>query len=475
MNRTLTLLLFIPFLFAYRVSATHIAGGQIFYKNLNSLTVEITFVGYRDQNGVPFGLGVFDFGDGDVYGDETDEVLPWANIKDLGGGLEKWEFTLVHTYSNPGYYEVSYTEDFRKSNSNNIEGSVNNSFHVDALVSLDPFLNGNTSPGNDFFPSFRAVSGHKNIFNLSMFDEDGDSLSYKIGIPLKGDGLNVDGYRSPADLSFYESGSASPVFELEPFSGNLIWDAPGEPGEYSMAIKTEEWRKVDGKFLRIGYTVLDFIVEVVKADSFHNVVVPMTNCRSAQESYTDQIIIENSSQAALSIRFSTGMSALTFNGQSATEWNESNIDTKFSDAIITIDVEMNLEEASNYTGLNAVYVQVSGDYFVMDSSERNLSTTTGFMIGFDCSPDELILSASGEIAELPFFSITQQQIRLHSNFDSDSHLKLYDVKGNLLFDADVALSQGNQSIPFNFEFNTPYIIVLAHKKGILTEKFLLTK
>ena len=96
-----------------QIEATHIRAGEVIARRISSLTYEFTFFGYRDQDGVLFGQGRFDFGDGFIYGDDSDEPIPWTNITDLGNGVERWQFSLVHTYEGASNYLVSYTEDFR--------------------------------------------------------------------------------------------------------------------------------------------------------------------------------------------------------------------------------------------------------------------------------------------------------------------------------------------------------------------------
>ena len=77
-------------LFSLKSLATHIRAGEVIAKRIDnvSLTYSFTFFGYRDVDGVPFGQGRFDFGDGEVFGDDAGETIPWdtSKIVDLGNG-----------------------------------------------------------------------------------------------------------------------------------------------------------------------------------------------------------------------------------------------------------------------------------------------------------------------------------------------------------------------------------------------------
>ncbi|MEM7299258.1 MAG: hypothetical protein AAF391_13450, partial [Bacteroidota bacterium] len=219
-------------------NATHIAGGQITYRDLGNRTIEYTFIGYRDADGVLFGQGLFDFGDGDFYGDEDGEVFDWE-FEDLGNGIERWEFKLTHTYSGLATYLASYSEDFRTSNVQNVSGSVATRFYVDALVILDPLFE-NSSPKPLFPPAFLAFSGHKFAASFAMDDEDGDSLSFSLIVPKQAEGLDVNAYRLPSSPEF-NNGLTDAEFSIDRLKGDLLWDAPSTVGLYSFAVKVEEW------------------------------------------------------------------------------------------------------------------------------------------------------------------------------------------------------------------------------------------
>ncbi len=268
-------LVFILFLlvFSFTSRATHIRAGEVIARRVDnvSLTYAFTFFGYRDIDGVVFGQGRFDFGDGEIHGDDNDESIPWTNITDLGNGVERWEFTLIHTYQAPNNYLVSYAEDFRNENILNISGSVNTSFYVETLIVIDPFIGINNTPVFTVPPIDQGVVGFAFEHNPGAFDPDGDSLSYFFTTPFQGRGQEVSGYRSLTDPSFYsnfptgnQARDGPPTLNLDAANGTMVWDAPGgkdirplENREYNVAFVVEEWRNINGEWRRLGFVKRD--------------------------------------------------------------------------------------------------------------------------------------------------------------------------------------------------------------------------
>ncbi|SNT24587.1 gliding motility-associated C-terminal domain-containing protein [Ekhidna lutea] len=250
--------------------ATHIRAGEVIAKRVSGLTYQFTFIGYRDVEGVPFGQGVFDFGDGELYGDDPGETIPWGQIEDLGNGVEKWQFTLTHTYAGGANYLVSYKEDFRNAEIQNIAGSISTSFYVETLVVIDPLIV-NSTPFFTVPPIDQGVVGAIFEHNPGAFDPDGDSLSYFFTTPKQDEGLEVNGYQSLIDPSFYDvfnEGNSMrdgpPELRINPVTGTLIWDAPGgatipdmENREFNVAFVVEEWRRVNGELIRLGFVTRD--------------------------------------------------------------------------------------------------------------------------------------------------------------------------------------------------------------------------
>ncbi len=258
------------FLTAIISKATHIRAGEVIAKRVSGLTYQFTFIGYRDVEGVPFGNGTFDFGDGTVFGGENGEAIPWQTPVLIAEGVERWEFTLTYTYAGGSNYLVSYIEEFRNANIQNIAGSISTTFYVETLLVVDPLIV-NSTPFFTVPPIDQGVVGGIFEHNPGAFDPDGDSLSYYFTIPKQDEGLDVNGYQSLIDPSFYtnfnegnQAKDGPPTLSINAFDGTMIWDAPGgatipelENREFNVAFVVEEWRRINGQLIRLGFVTRD--------------------------------------------------------------------------------------------------------------------------------------------------------------------------------------------------------------------------
>lgn len=255
---------------------THITAGEISYRPDpgagNAYTYAFTLKLYRDAAAVDQPAATLSFGvDGAVqtvpvgFRDESG-VLTARNIQAV-----VYEFK--YTYPGPGTYIVSFTEENRNANVVNMLQSVNTAFHIETTFAISPALGSNSSPQFLNPPVFHASVGQKVCMNPAAYDAEGDSLSYRLVLPLAKRGSAVNGYVSPhlvTPRGTAESGGES-TFALNEFTGELCWDAPGprkgdgglisDPGDvaqYVVAFVVEEWRKG----FRLSSTVRDFAIFV---------------------------------------------------------------------------------------------------------------------------------------------------------------------------------------------------------------------
>ncbi|MEP0366172.1 MAG: T9SS type A sorting domain-containing protein [Cyclobacteriaceae bacterium] len=271
---------FYLFLFFLLISlyghATHIHGGEIQIKKVNgsTLTYEITVKGFRNTGSdIYFGGGTLAIGTEKITGPfNFDEPIR------LSDELEIVSFSYRYSFPAPsgaGYF-ISYTEEYRNADILNIENSVGTSFYLEAFIVIDPFLGTSSSPVLSEPSVHEAQVGKAYVANLGAYDPDGDSVAYEIIIPKKSFSAKVDNYRFPNDLEFYsQEANGSEEGECPTLSidsqGILRWDAPGDVNtlpndavgrQYTIAVKVEDWRKLNGTWYRIGYIVRDFQVWV---------------------------------------------------------------------------------------------------------------------------------------------------------------------------------------------------------------------
>ena len=251
--------------------ATHIRAGEIIAERISvqTLTYRITVVGYTDtRSSVVFGPGRINFGDGreETLNLKSDFTL----VEDLGDLIEKNTFVITHTFQGPGKYKIRFLEFNRNDLTLNMDNSVDTPFYVETEITIDPFIGVNNSPVLTIPPVDNGAVNVRYIHNPGAYDPDGDSLSYGIEIPKQGFEREVNNYRDPASAEFSknrEDGSSPAFLRVDPVFGDLIWDAPGTAGQYSVAMRITEWRKINGKYEQIGYVVRDMQVIIENSNN----------------------------------------------------------------------------------------------------------------------------------------------------------------------------------------------------------------
>lgn len=272
--------------------ATHIRAGEIIAERISTqtLTYRITVVGYTDtRSTVVFGPGEIDFGDGrsEVLNTESDFNL----TENLGNNIEKNVFVITHTYQGPGNYTIRFMEFNRNANTLNMDQSVDTPFYIETMISIDPFLGVNNSPILTIAPVDNGAVNQTYIHNPGAYDPDGDSLAYVLDVPKQAFQREVNNYRSPASGEFsftQQDGTTPPFLELDPVTGDLIWDAPGIAGQYNVAFRIEEWRLVAGEWERIGYVLRDMQIIIENTDNRRpELIMPEDICVEAGTEITE--------------------------------------------------------------------------------------------------------------------------------------------------------------------------------------------
>ncbi len=241
--------------------ATHIRAGEIIAERISvqTLTYRITVVGYTDtRSSVTFGPGRINFGDGRE--EQLNTKSDFSLVEDLGDLIEKNTFVITHTFQGPGKYKIRFLEFNRNDLTLNMNNSVDTPFYVETEITIDPFIGVNNSPVLTIPPVDNGAVNVRYIHNPGAYDPDGDSLSYRIEIPKQGFERVVNNYRDPASAEFSknkEDGTGPAFMRVDAIFGDLVWDAPGTAGQFSVAMRITEWRKIDGKYVEIGYVVRD--------------------------------------------------------------------------------------------------------------------------------------------------------------------------------------------------------------------------
>ncbi len=274
MKLKLALGLFFIFLIAgiSEAWATHIRAGEITAERQSpqSLVYKITVVGYTDtRSNVIFGPGTIDFGDGRVVeGLNTESAFEL--VEDLGNQIEKNTFVIEHTFQGPGTYTIRFLEQNRNDRTLNMDNSVDTPFYVETTITIDPFIGINNSPVLTIPPVDNGAVNVRYIHNPGAYDPDGDSLAYKLIEPQQAFQRVVNNYRSPAspEFSFSQEDGTTPAFlTLDPVTGDLVWDAPGTAGQFNIAFRVNEYRKLNGKWELIGSVVRDMQIIIENSNN----------------------------------------------------------------------------------------------------------------------------------------------------------------------------------------------------------------
>ncbi|MFY0627496.1 MAG: gliding motility-associated C-terminal domain-containing protein [Reichenbachiella sp.] len=263
-----------------KVHGTHIRAGEIVVRRASnsSLTYIFSIIGYTDTGStVEFGGGEIDFGDG-----TTERLLdigtqgPYYIIEDQ---VAYNIFEVTHTFQGPGRYTVRYTEQNRNAGVQNMSNSVDTPFYIESEVLIDPFVGFNNSPSFLIPPIDHGAVHGAFLHNPGAYDQDGDSLSYRLTIPKQFFDRPVNDYKDPNDRSFYDNysegnqeGDGPPTFEIDSISGLLTWDAPGRMGEYNIAFVVDEWRKIENSWYNIGSITRDMQVIIEETDNLPPVI-----------------------------------------------------------------------------------------------------------------------------------------------------------------------------------------------------------
>ena len=256
---------------AFSAQATHIRAGEIIAERISvqTLTYRITVVGYTDtRSSVVFGPGRINFGDGREVELQTES--DFSTVTSLGNQIEKNIFVITHTFQGPGRYKIRFQEFNRNDLTLNMDNSVDTPFYVETEINIDPFIGVNNSPVLTIPPVDNGAVNVRYIHNPGAYDPDGDSLSYALDVPKQAFERPVNNYRDPNVAEFstsQESGATPALFGIDPIFGDLIWDAPGTAGQFNVAFRIIEWRKIDGRFQQIGYVVRDMQIIIENSNN----------------------------------------------------------------------------------------------------------------------------------------------------------------------------------------------------------------
>lgn len=258
------------FISGSRLLATHLKGGEITVKRISdkSLTYEFTLTTYTESNAANDQQEEVNFCFGDGSGIFKAKRCCGTPIN-LGNGTLKNIYKIEYTYPAPSLvYRVSVAIPNRNDGVRNMTRSVDVAFYVETSFSINSGLGLNSTPLLlNPAVDLTAVVGQKFIHNANAVDAEGDSLAYRLSVSKTGEsetcnsasrGITTPNFRQPNEVSSIKSN-----FDINPLTGDLVWDTPQELGIYNCAFIIEEWRNG----VKISETVRDMQIEVKDADN----------------------------------------------------------------------------------------------------------------------------------------------------------------------------------------------------------------
>ena len=325
----------------HHMSATHIVGGELNYKNLGGNNYEIRLTVYRDcYVGVPpfdnpAFVGIFD----------SNNILlqtlqmPFRGLDTLQPAINDpcmippldfcYEVTTyidtINLAPRPGGYQISYQRCCRNQNILNIVNPECAGATYYASIPGPEIVAVNSNPVIKFWPPPFICVNKPWVFDHSAIDYDGDSLVYELFMPF--DGLTAscpvvtNPTPSPAGTSCPNSISSCPASPVSPPFITIVWKAPystsdmlgGTPmqinsstgqvtatpnlqGYFVIGIKVKEYR--NGVFLSETKRDFQLIVKACPQVVVAAAQVPQAICGTNTASFTNN---------------STGSSGLSFN------------------------------------------------------------------------------------------------------------------------------------------------------------------
>lgn len=242
--------------------ATHQRAAEITYRHLSGLSYEITLISYTytpsQANYYRDFLPV-------IWGDGTSGEIPRVEIRYLPDSIMYNRYVGQHTFPAPATYTISCEDPNRNGGIINIPNSINTPLFIYSELTINPFLGGfNNSPVLLIPPVDNGCVQQPFYHNPGAYDPDGDSLSYRL-VPCRGmEGLVIPGYTLPA---------ASVGLTLDPVTGDLLWNAPVQQGEFNVAILIEEWRSGQ----KIGSVLRDMQIIVLACQNKPPVILPLAD------------------------------------------------------------------------------------------------------------------------------------------------------------------------------------------------------
>lgn len=234
-------------------TSMYIRASQVNCQGLD-YNIEIIYVTASTSDLLSFGFDV-------SYGDGTKEDIDYDDFEEvaINSIQRKGTYLKTHSYPGPGVYTISIRLFNRYPDIYNMSKSANTALFVETTIVIDPFLGCNSTPELANLPFGENKSSKKYFYDMSFIDAENDSLSFQFTLPKQ------DANHAVMDYWFPEEKQNSGVrriskISLDPFNGTLLWNSRELIGFFSIAVKVNEWRKVEGAYYLMSSTIIEDLI-----------------------------------------------------------------------------------------------------------------------------------------------------------------------------------------------------------------------
>ncbi|MEL7532947.1 MAG: hypothetical protein AAFN10_16625 [Bacteroidota bacterium] len=149
-------------------------------------------------------------------------------------------YDTTYTFGGPGRYELRYSDMNRTGSILNVANPDGTPLYLSLIVEIDSLQDEAPQLLNESIFAL-ACAGTPWQYNPIVFDPDGDSLSYGLEAVWEYNTpttpQQISGYLFPNDASF-----GGGIFQINPHTGIVLWDAPTQLGLYVFAIRVKSYR-----------------------------------------------------------------------------------------------------------------------------------------------------------------------------------------------------------------------------------------
>lgn len=220
--------------------ATHNRAGEITYKQISTLTIEMTIITYTKASSTAADRDSLEvnWGDGSMQFVRRDNSKTRFDVNDIKINY----YIATHTYPGVATYTISFLDPNRVGGILNVNypNSIDIPFFLSTTFTLldQQFQGFNNSVILLQPPVDIGCVNKLFIHNPNAYDADGDSLAYELTAPLQGLNTNVPQYKFPDEVGT----GIDNDFRINPHTGEIRWNSPKLQGEYNIAIRIKEYR-----------------------------------------------------------------------------------------------------------------------------------------------------------------------------------------------------------------------------------------